>query len=129
LKGYREVFRPEPAERRDPGRIFYTITDGDVGKRFIKTTADDIHVRDILGVVQRGDVGRRLYRVPTDGGIEGQPVTWIWQAESASASYERINGKLPRLPARDAAQEAARAMAEAQAEAADAAQEAIHGEL
>ena len=82
MNKYREVFKPEPGESRDPGRIFYTITADDVGKRVIRTTAGPVNAGDVIGAILPIDVGKRLYRVPTDGGIEGQPVSWTWQCES-----------------------------------------------
>jgi len=90
MHGYREVFRPEPGEPRDPGMIFYTITADDVAKRVISTTAGDISLKGWFGVVASVDVGKRLYRVPTDGGIEGQPVSWTWQAENEVQRDARI---------------------------------------
>ena len=91
MHGYREVFRPEPAaDYRDPGRIFYTITAADVRKHQLHTTAGDISLSGWFGIVQASDVGKRLYRVPTSGGIDGQPVTWAWQAENDSQRDARI---------------------------------------
>lgn len=90
MKGYREVFKPAEEESTDPGRIFYTITREDIGKSSIKTMAGVIGLSDVIGYVQRIDVGKRLYRVPTNGGIEGQPVSWIWQAESDTQRDARL---------------------------------------
>jgi hypothetical protein len=91
MHGYREVFRPDPAAGyRDPGKIFYTITAEDAGKIILHTTACDISLAGWFGIVQPGDAGRRLYRVPGNGGIDGQPVTWIWQDETVRQRDARI---------------------------------------
>ena len=88
----REIFKPVPGQERELGRLFYTITAEDIDRRFIRTTECVIPVGDVIGYVQRQDVGKRLYRVPTDGGIEGQPVSWIWQCEN----NEQRDGRLAR---------------------------------
>lgn len=87
---YREVFTAEPGEQQDPGRIFYTVTAADIGRITIRTTAGPVHLSDWFGRIQACDVGKRLYRMPADGGIEGQPVTWIWQAENDRQRDERV---------------------------------------
>jgi hypothetical protein len=74
---YREVFRPPIGPTPDPGRIFYTITEGDIGKKLIHTTAEVIFVSSFMGQVAERDVGRRLYRVPVPGDR-----LWIWQLEN-----------------------------------------------
>ena len=78
MNKYREVFKPDPGEPRDPGRIFYTITADDVGKRVIKTTAGPVNAGDVIGAVLPIDVGKRLYRVP----CEDPTAPWFWQCES-----------------------------------------------
>lgn len=83
----REVFKPVPEDAlRDPGRVFYTITPGDVGKRTIVTTIGPIELSGVIGYVQRGDVGKRLYRVPCDDPAAG----WIWQCESGAQQSTRL---------------------------------------
>jgi hypothetical protein len=74
----------------DLGRVFYTIRPEDVGKGIIDTEIGPISVHDVLGRVQHLDVGRRLYRVPADGGAEGQPVTWYWRAETNKQRADRL---------------------------------------
>jgi len=90
MNGYREVFKPEPGEPRDPGRIFYTITADDIGKQIIPAETGAIILSGWFGIIRPGDVGKRLYRVPSDSGIEGQPVTWTWQAEDDSQRDARV---------------------------------------
>jgi hypothetical protein len=89
-RSYREVFKPEPDTDADPGRIFYTITDGDVGRTAVTTTAGRIELHRWFGTIRSNDVGKRLYRVPSDGGIPGQPVTWEWQAENDAQRDTRL---------------------------------------
>jgi hypothetical protein len=74
----------------DPGRVFYTIRPEDVGKGIIDTEIGPIAVSDVLGRVQPGDVGKRLYRVPTDGGLPDQPLLWYWQAENNQQRDARL---------------------------------------
>jgi hypothetical protein len=74
---YREIFAPAPPAITVNRRWFYTIVPADVGKRFIDTTEGKIPVGDILGAVQKEDVGRRLYHVPADSDVN----PWIWQCE------------------------------------------------
>lgn len=83
MRGYREVFRQD--ERRDPGRIFYTITAADVGKAFIPTEVGAITLADVIGRVLPGDVGKRLYRVPAEAGD-----SWIWQCENDGQRDARV---------------------------------------
>lgn len=89
MNGYREVFSSEEEISTDPGKLFYIITQKDIGKRFIRTP-EIIQLADVIGYVQLQDVGRRLYRVPTDGGIEGQSIGYIWQAESDAQRDKRL---------------------------------------
>ena len=72
----REIFAEQP--ERDPGAVFYTITDADVGKTVIQTEIGPIHVADVIGRVLKHDVGKRLYRVQCDDPAAG----WIWQFEN-----------------------------------------------
>jgi hypothetical protein len=81
----REVFRPAPGQDNDPGRVFYTITADDVGKLVLKTTIGPISLESVIGYVQPGDVGKRLYRVPADDGEH-----WIWQCESNAQRDRRL---------------------------------------
>jgi hypothetical protein len=80
----REIFKPEPGEPADPGRVFYTITAEDVGKIRISTEIGPIHVRDVMGRVTEDDVGRRLHRVPGPAGV------WFWQAENDAQRDARL---------------------------------------
>lgn len=86
MRGYREVFRPAEGQPGDPGKIFYTITEADLGKGTLPTTAGPIHVADVIGRVQAIDVGKRLYRVQCDDPAAG----WIWQCESDRQRDERL---------------------------------------
>lgn len=86
MRGYREVFRPAEGQPGDPGKIFYTITEADVGRSSIPTTAGFISVADVIGRVQAIDVGKRLYRVRCDDPAGG----WIWQCESERQRDERL---------------------------------------
>lgn len=79
----REVFRP--AQKRDPGRVFYTITEQDVGTGIIQTEIGTIHAVEFIGRVQRCDVGKRLYRVPNN-----ERNYWFWQMESEKQRDERL---------------------------------------
>lgn len=81
----REIFTA--SEPRDPGRVFYTIRRGDVGKSVLNTEIGPIHVTEFIGRVLRCDVGKRLYRVPNNAGD-----MWFWQVESQVA-YENRTGK------------------------------------
>jgi len=85
MSGYREVFKPEPDAPRGPGRIFYTLTPEDVGKRIIKTTAGPVNVGDVIGAVLPIDIGKRLYHVPNEAGD-----MWIWQCESNDQRDARL---------------------------------------
>jgi hypothetical protein len=80
---YREIFT---AAETDPGEVFYTITREDVGKTTIVTTAGPIRMIEILGRVQAGDVGKRVYRMPCDDPAAG----WVWQAENDAQRDERL---------------------------------------
>jgi hypothetical protein len=84
---YTEVFKPEPEpERRASAeRLYYTITDADVGTSRIKTTAGVIPVADVMGRIQRIDVGKRLYRVPVNAGD-----SHIWQVENSEQRDRRL---------------------------------------
>jgi len=84
----REIFKPRPGQMRELGRAFYTITDEDVGRRFIRTTECMIELGSVIGYVQRQDVGKRLYRVRCNDPAGG----WIWQCESARQRDERLTG-------------------------------------
>jgi hypothetical protein len=81
----REIFKPSPGEPADPGRVFYTITTDDIGKRFIKTTIGTIELGSVIGYVQPGDVGKRLYRVPNDADD-----SYIWQCENDAQRDRRL---------------------------------------
>lgn len=81
---YREVFKPVP--KADPGRVFYTITVQDVGKGSINTEAGPIYLAGVMGVVQKIDVGKQIYRVP----VQGSGDQWIWQAENDRQMRERL---------------------------------------
>jgi hypothetical protein len=82
----REVFKPQPGEPGDPGRVFYTITPDDVGKRVITTTIGPVDVGNIIGAVLPIDVGKRLYRVP----CKDPSALWFWQCESDSQRDWRL---------------------------------------
>jgi hypothetical protein len=82
---YREVFKPDPGQSSDPGRVFYTITAEDTGKRHIRTTAGTIDLAGVIGYVLAGDIGKRLYRVPNNAGD-----WWFWQCESNRQRDARI---------------------------------------
>jgi hypothetical protein len=84
----REIFRTR--FHGDPGRVFYTITQADIGNQLIPTEIGSVYTGNVIGRVQPGDVGKRLYRVPTDGGISGQSASWIWQCESESQRDARL---------------------------------------
>lgn len=84
----REVFKPDDSQP-DPGRVFYTITAEDTGNRYIKTTAGIIDLQSVIGYVQKGDVGKRLYRVPGDSGD-----WWLWQAENDAQRDKRLSLKV-----------------------------------
>ncbi len=60
----REVFKPAPEPELGPDSevIYYTITADDVGTWHIKTTEGVIHAGEVIGCVQRRDVGKRMYR-------------------------------------------------------------------
>jgi hypothetical protein len=90
VTGFTEVFRPEPPI--DPGRVFYTITEDDIGKGLIHTTAGVIYVESIMGKVQDHDVGRRIYRHQTP-----DPGIWIWTAENDTQREARLNAARFRL--------------------------------
>jgi hypothetical protein len=80
----REIFKPQPDEPADPGRVFYTITAEDVGCRVIVTDIGPIIVGDFIGAIQPADVGRRLYRVPVPDTSQ-----WVWQCESDDHRFRR----------------------------------------
>ena len=82
----REVFKPRDGQRLELGRLFYTITADDIDRRQIRTTECVIPVGDVIGYVQRQDVGKRLYRVRCDDPAGG----WIWQCESNQQRDERL---------------------------------------
>jgi hypothetical protein len=85
----REVFKPEP--QPDPGRVFYTITAGDVGASVIQTAAGPANLSGWFGRVRETDVGLRLYRVPSvNSGTDGQPGAWIWDGESIDERDARL---------------------------------------
>jgi hypothetical protein len=90
VTGFTEVFRPGPTA--DPGRVFYTITADDIGKGLIQTTAGVIFVDSFMGKVQDHDVGRRLYRVPTN-----DPDIWIWSPENDTQRQARLDAARFRL--------------------------------
>lgn len=79
----REIFRS--AAISDPGRVFYTITDDNIGKRIIGTEIGVIYLGDVIGYVQPDDVGKRLYRVPNEAQDH-----WLWQCESNSQRDARL---------------------------------------
>jgi hypothetical protein len=81
----REIFKPEPGQELELGRLFYTITGDDVDKRFIRTTKCVIELGSVIGRVLRQDVGKRLYRVRCEDPAAG----WVWQCESARQRDER----------------------------------------
>jgi len=83
---YTEVFKPAPPA--DPGRVFYTLAEDDIGKGLIHTTAGVIYASSVMGKVQDHDVGRRLYRVPTS-----DPGIWIWSVESDLQREARLDEK------------------------------------
>jgi hypothetical protein len=85
----KEIFKPAPDEPADPGRVYYTLTADDVGKRVIVTTIGAIHVGDIMGAVLPIDVGKRLYRVPGGSGL------WLWQAENDDQRDARLGQEVP----------------------------------
>lgn len=85
----REVFRLEPGEPADPGRVFYTITADDIGSRHIDTTIGTIHLRESIGEVNESDIGRRMFRVPMSvltPGAKG----WTWIAEAGHRRAARL---------------------------------------
>jgi hypothetical protein len=82
----REIFKPQPAGPGDPGRVFYTITADDVGKRVIKTTIGPLDIGSVIGAVLPIDVGKRLYRVPCND----RSAPWIWQCESDTQRDARL---------------------------------------
>lgn len=84
----REIFKPRNGERLELGRVFYTITADDIGRRSIRTTECMIPVSDVIGYVQRQDIGKRLYRVRCNDPAGG----WTWQCESARQRDERLTG-------------------------------------
>lgn len=84
----REIYKPVPGRERELGRVFYTITGDDVDRRFIRTTECVIAVGDVIGYVQRQDVGKRLYRMRCNDPAAG----WTWQCESARQWDERLTG-------------------------------------
>ena len=45
----REIFKPVPGQARELGRVFYTITTEDIGKRHIRTTECMIEVAGVIG--------------------------------------------------------------------------------
>ena len=79
----REVFAPR--EPTDPGRVFYTITAADVHKTVIQTEIGPVNVVSFMGPVQKGDVGKRLYRVPNEAGDY-----WFWQVENNEQRDKRL---------------------------------------
>jgi hypothetical protein len=78
----REVFLAR--ERRDPGRVFYTILAEDVGKTVIQTEIGPILVNEFIGRIRSKDIGKRLYRVPNNAGDY-----WYWQLEGKKQFEER----------------------------------------
>lgn len=51
--------------RCGPG--YYTITADDVGKRFLLAFGKNWPLSDVMGHIQRGDVGKRIYLVRNNG--------------------------------------------------------------
>jgi hypothetical protein len=80
---YREVFKAD--RPTDPGRVFYTITESDIGKAVIMTEIGAINVASCIGRVLPIDVGKRLFRIT--GRLSGE---WIWQAENNKQRDERL---------------------------------------
>ena len=78
----REIFGPQ--ETHDPGAVFYTITEADIGHRVIQTEIGPISLGDVIGYVLPADVGKRLYRTPIRGG------GWIWQCENSEQFAARV---------------------------------------
>lgn len=75
----REIFAPKP--RLDPeGPVFYTITPADVGKTVIETEIGPIRT-EFMGRVLKGDVGKRIYRMPAGVSYDGKPL-YVWQVEN-----------------------------------------------
>lgn len=79
----REIFGPRP--EHDPGAVFYTITEGDVGKRVLHTEIGPIALVDVMGYVLPNDVGKRLYRRLTDAGDH-----YFWQVENNQQRDTRL---------------------------------------
>jgi hypothetical protein len=69
----------------DPGRVFYTIRPEDVGSAVIHTDAGPIYMVNVLGRIMKRDVGKRLYRTPTDDGG-----SWYWSAENDEQRDNRL---------------------------------------
>lgn len=77
-----------PEGYADRVRQVHTIVAADVGRHIIGVVGDDgaarkVSLRDALGRVQAGDVGRRVYRVLTEHG-------WVLQVESTQQRDARL---------------------------------------
>ena len=93
MSTYREVFTAT-APPADPGRVFYTIRQADVGARFITTTVGVIELRSFMGKVLPCDVGKRIYRLPTEDETD-----WFWAIESDQQRTERVGEQCARAAA------------------------------
>ena len=83
-----EVFHraPDAGDSEPVHGVYYTITARDVGaSTFIETTAGKIPVGEVLGRVQRRDVGKRVYAV-----LSGDRTRTVWQAENDGQRDERL---------------------------------------
>lgn len=84
----REVFKPMPKPKYDPGEVFYTVQPEDVGKRSIETDVGTINLSDFLGQIIKSDVGKRLYRQKIR---DGEEFEYIWRAENQQQRDERVS--------------------------------------
>lgn len=87
----REIFPSNPAQPPDPGRVYYTIRQEDVGKTLIATEIATINVSEFMTRVRGHDVGKRIIRTPNNAGDY-----WFWQLESQEQFETRMARKARR---------------------------------
>lgn len=70
------------------GPGYYTITADDVGKRFLDAFGKHWPLGDVLGYVQRIDVGKRIYRLRDNAGVRD-----FLQVENNEQRDARLGGQ------------------------------------